>query len=219
MRQITVKIQGGAASEIPLSESQIEQEVKDAVILASKISSEATVRLGKMLLNKKRRIKVKNWKEDSLIKKFFGSSPPSTIQMRKVHRRIARAHRRLSETHLVIRVRPRPSGSPNRRAQNLGTVFSPRRFKVYPAWFGVLSAEYDGNKSGENSSNSDLRRAAIMVHELNHDLFSDQKLNGDKVYGEKMAKDLARSKPRKARRSSENLEWFCMRLQDKSGKL
>ncbi len=70
-----------------------------------------------------------------------------------------------------------------------------------------------------NSSDSDLRRAAILIHELNHDLFGDQKVDGKTVYGEALAKRLAKKRPRRARRSAENFEWYCMRRRDPTGKL
>lgn len=139
--------------------------------------------------------------------------------MRKTHRRLERAYNRIANKKLTIRVRKQPNKAPDRKAQNLGSIFSPKRFKVYPALFGTLDAEYDGFSAGDVSSDSNLRRAAVIIHELNHDLYIDYSVGGKKVYGEAQAKKLARDKPRKSRKSGENFEWFCMRLRDPSGNL
>ena len=218
MKTPKVKIDSTALSEISLTEENVIKEVEDAIRLAETIAEKGVTCFENILAKNKRKKKKEAWENDKWVKTFFGDSAPSIPQMRKTKRRIGRAHRRLANTKLTIRVKPQPAGT-STRAKNLGTVFSPKTFQLYPAWFDQLSAEYDGNNGSQTSSDNKLRRASIIVHELNHDLFFDQKLNGNIVYGEELAKDLADQKPRKARKSSENFEWFCMRLQDASGKL
>ncbi len=95
------------------------------------------------------------------------------------------------------------ASSDTTNAQNLGSVWSPKTFKLFTRWF----------------RNGELQRGGIILHELNHDLFGDQKLDGETVYGERLAKDLAAQKPKNARKSAENYEWCCMRLLQSTGRI
>ena len=81
-------------------------------------------------------------------------------------------------------------------AMNGGSFLSPNRFQVYPRWI----------------KKEDKERGSIIIHELLHEWFLDQKLDGKKVYGSTAAKKLAKKEPKKARKSAENYEHFCINL-------
>ena len=211
---IRFKSRGGRSaldelSEIGISKAEAERMICDAVERAERMARRGLRDFDKIMGERRRKRKKRAWQRNTLVKRYFGSRKVTIPQIRKTRRRLNRAHRRLSKRRLTIRVFPQPPGSES-RAQNLGTVFSPRRFKLFPEWFKLNNGTSE-HKNSFSAVSGDEQRAAIIIHELNHDLFFDQKLNGTPVYGETLAIDLASQKPRKARRSSENFEWFCIR--------
>ncbi|KAA3620854.1 MAG: hypothetical protein DWP94_11610 [Flavobacterium sp.] len=68
--------------------------------------------------------------------------------------------------------------------------------QIYPALF----KNYEKND----------QRAAVLLHELMHVWFKDQKIRGSKVNETEEALKLAMAYPSKARRSPENYERFCL---------
>ena len=206
MKNPTIKFKTKALKELEnvgISKSKATSIIFAAVKQAEKISKLGLDRIDK-IHQKKRRQRKSAWKKDSHVVTYFGKGALTVEQIAATRRRLNRAHRRLSDKRLTIRVFPQskaPKSTTN--AQNLGSVFSPKTFKLFIHWF----------------SHEKLQRGGIILHELNHDLFLDQKLDGKTVYGEKRAKSLASRKPRRARRSAENHEWYCMRLQQPTGNI
>ncbi|HMQ69993.1 MAG TPA: M35 family metallo-endopeptidase [Ignavibacteria bacterium] len=143
---------------------------------------------------------VKAWNSDSLLKTWFGEAELAN-HAKDVFDRLSSVEKRLNKK-ISIRVHPQRDSGTN--AQNNGTFFEPKTFKVFPKLFmnsldpatSIPDYDYIGS---------------VMIHELIHIWFTDQKLNdGTKVYGDVLAKKLAKENPRKARRSAENYEQFCI---------
>jgi hypothetical protein len=128
------------------------------------------------------------WNKDPMLTKWFGDASQKS-NVKDVHSRILSVSTRLSKG-ISIRLRPNSESSP--LAQNAGWFMEPKTFKVFSRLL----------------SKSDEYVASVFVHELIHLWFTDQKLNGEKVYGKALAMALADDNPRKARRSAENYESF-----------
>jgi hypothetical protein len=182
-----------------LTSANVKKIIKDAVRLAEHQAKCGLVRVEKTLKPDKKSDKKKAWKADKLTVQYFGDDKLTVENMKDVRNRLRRCHRRLAEKQLTIRVFPQSkTDSKTTSAQNLGSVFSPKKFKVFSYWF----------------TKDEDERASIIIHELNHDLYMDQKIKNSKgkrvtVYGKTLAKKLARENARKARRSAENYELFC----------
>ncbi len=142
---------------------------------------------------------IDNWNSDTLLTQWFGKID-DVNNVSDVFNRLNSVVKRLNKK-ITIRLHPQREG--NRNAQNNGTFFEPKMFKVFPHLIEnsldttTLELDYD-------------RMASVLIHELVHLWFTDQKLDGNKVYGEDLAMDLAEKNPRKARRSAENYEHFCL---------
>jgi hypothetical protein len=169
---------------------------KQAVLQAAKIS-EDMVKRGYNRVARIRNGNKKNWvadfNEDTVLKKWFGKVEKKG-HVKDVHNRIESACKRI-EKGLKIRLRPQKRGL---NAQNLGTFFDPKTFQVFP---NIFSDGIDTNYM-----------ASVFIHELIHLWFTDQKLDGKKVYEEATAIDLAKREPKKARKSAENYERYCLEL-------
>ncbi len=139
--------------------------------------------------------KRERWRRDALAPVFFGKTSRVTA-MRSVHKRLERAHRRLRDNTLHIRMRPqsvRPGGA---RGRNTGGFLSPRRFQLFPAY----------------ASRGAAQRAAIIVHELLHEWLIDHKIGSERVNDEASARRLASRDPEEARRNPENFEQFLLQV-------
>lgn len=135
---------------------------------------------------------IENWNAHPMLVRWFGEvSAPRHVW--RVYRRMKSARDRLRK-NITVRVRPERERSPT--AQNAGWFAEPKTFKIFPAFL-----EHGLDK-----------RAAITVHELIHLWFRDQRIDGEKVYGDALALRLAREEPRRARRSAENYEQFVFEL-------
>jgi len=181
-----------------LTAAGVKTIVRDAIRLAERQAERGIDRVEAVLEESSREDMKRAWKQDALIVRYFGADRVTVENMKDVCNRLRRCHRRLSEKKLTVRVLPQSKApDANVLAQNLGSVWSPKKFKVFASWFGKDEAS----------------RASIMIHELHHDLFLDQRIKhrGKRVpvYGELLAKKLARDHPAKARRSAENYELFC----------
>lgn len=128
------------------------------------------------------------WNADPMLTKWFGDVNRKS-QVKNVHSRILSVSTRLSKG---IRIRLRPNSESSPLAQNAGWFMEPKTFKVFAR---LLRKD-------------DEYVASVFVHELIHLWFTDQKLDGTTVYGERLAMALADDNPRKARRSAENYESF-----------
>jgi len=129
------------------------------------------------------------WNNDPMLTKWFGDVNRKS-HVKNVHSRMLSVTNRLSKG-ITIRLRPSAECS-STNAQNGGWFMEPKTFKVFSRLLGK----------------NDEYVASVFVHELIHLWFTDQKLNGQKVYGKALAMALADDNPRKARRSAENYESF-----------
>lgn len=142
---------------------------------------------------------VSRWSASGDLVTWFGEADEPN-HVKDVHDRLRSVNDRLNKQ---ITIRLYPQRSPTTNAQNNGTFFEPKTFKVFPKLF-------------ENSLDDTTQEigydymASVMIHELIHLWFTDQKLDGEKVYDEAAALALAKENPRKARRSAENYERYCM---------
>ncbi len=142
---------------------------------------------------------VDDWAASSLLVQWFGNASRANY-VKDVHDRLQSVDRRLNK-QLVVRFHPQRTA--DRSAQNNGTFFEPRTFKVFPR---LIENSLD---STSNQVDHDYI-ASVFIHELIHLWFTDQKINGVKVYEESQALQLARDEPAKARRSAENYERYCL---------
>jgi len=166
---------------------------------ARKMAEKGRMHMDKVI-NKDRSELVKAWNSDSKLKTWFGEAElPNHVK--DVYDRLSSVEDRLNKK-ISIRVQPQRDSGTN--AQNNGTFFEPKTFKVFPKLIinsldpatSVPDYDYIGS---------------VMIHELIHVWFTDQKLkDGTKVYGDVLAKKLAKENPRKARKSAENYEQFCI---------
>ncbi len=183
-----------------LTAAKVKKMIKEAIRRAEQQACCGLQRVEKVLKKDTKREKQRAWKKDALLVDYFGDEKLTVESMKDVRNRLRRCHRRLADKQLTIRIFPQSkTSSKTTSAQNLGSVFSPKKFKIFSHWFSIT----DGDS-----------RAAIIIHELNHDLFMDQKIKDSSgkrvtVYGKTLAKKLARENPKKARRSAENYELFC----------
>ncbi len=176
-------------ADIGLTQYRSEVAIRRAVKAAGPMSTKGLKRIQKIIDKDKSDWK-KLWNEDKMLKCWFGKVSQAN-HVKDVYRRLKKVEDRVNNKMLTIRVR---EGDAN--ASNGGGFISPKTFKVYPAWF---------SKSVDEG-------AAIIIHELMHEWFTDQKIGGKTVYGIPLAKKLAREKPSKARKSAENYEQYCLAL-------
>ena len=140
---------------------------------------------------------VSSWAKDATLVEWFGDAEKPD-DVKDVHDRLTSVQRRLNK-QVTIRLHPQREYSVS--AQNNGTFFEPKTFKVFPNFF---SSAIDGSGAAQLDE-----MASVMIHELIHLWFTDQKLEGVKVYGATLARQLATDEPKKARRSAENYEHYC----------
>ncbi len=142
---------------------------------------------------------IRNWNNDDLLIQWFGEID-KVNNASDVFNRMNSVVERLN-SKITIRLHPQRSGTTN--AQNMGTFFEPKMFKVFPR---LIKNSLDETTSEINYDYI----ASVMIHELIHVWFTDQKLDGKTVYGEDLVMELAAENPKKARRSAENYEHFCI---------
>ncbi len=142
------------------------------------------------------------WRRDALAPTYFGNTS-SIANMKAVHRRLERAHRRLRDDVLTLQMRA-PENTPEGQGgvgSNSGYFLSPRKFALYPL-YGSLDA---------------VHRSVVLIHELLHEWLTDQTLHGRTVYGGADAMDLARRDPKRARRNPSNFQHFLWQVWADSG--
>ena len=165
--------------------------ILDRAFDKAKVLSEAGLEHLENIINRDRNAWVDVWNSDTLLVTWFGSITKAK-HAKDVFDRMKSVDTRLNKK-ITIRLHPQRDIKTN--AQNMGTFFEPKKFKVFPK---LLIKDVD-------------EIAAIMVHELIHIWFMDQKLeSGETVYGSPNALALVAENPRKARRSAENFELYCL---------
>lgn len=183
--------------KLDLTISETEDLLIDALELAQRMMGKAYREISAII-----RLDNKEWEDtfnaNRKLKKWFGEVSRKN-HVRDVERRMDSICDRMNKG-ISIRLRPQKERTHN--AQNNGTFFEPRRFKVFPN----LIAKDQEPGEGRDAI------AAVLIHELMHTWFKDQKLGDKKTYGSERAMDLATYDPKKARRSAENYEQYCLDL-------
>ena len=128
---------------------------------------------------------------DRFLKRWFGEVK-SHGKAKNVRNRLEKLYKRIDKG-VTMKLKPSTSAT---NASNNGWVFTPRGMQIYPALF-------------KNYTEND-QRAAVLLHELMHVWFKDQKIRGSKVNETEEALKLAMAYPSKARRSPENYERYCL---------
>lgn len=176
------------------------KEDAEAIIIAAVKDAEILARAGLQHLNRawdrKRRKRVEFWKNDPVLSEWFGSEKVTVRQIRVTRRRMRRVHNFLANKRLRVRLKKQKGANTN--AHNYGGPFSPKTFVLFPRWF----------------SKSAVERPAIIVHELFHEWFIDHKDKQGNKYGAEAARNIARQKPRVARRNPENYEHYVLNFID-----
>lgn len=178
-------------SDVGYTKSEVEDRIVIAVQQAEKMAKKADKRIAKILDENKTKW-ISCWNSDDTLVLWFGKVTKKS-HIKDVGKRMSQACDRVANKVLTIKIRP-ADGSTN--ASNGGGFLSPKTFKVYPKWI----------------KKDDCPRGAIIIHELLHEWFADQKIDGEKVYGSSDAKKLAKEEPKKARKSAENYEQYCRDL-------
>ncbi len=167
-----------------------------AIVIAAVKDAELLAQAGFLHLDRawdrKRRKRVKFWKEDPVLSRWFGTGRLSVRQIRLTRRRMRRVHKFLADKRLRIRLKEQKGGDVN--GHNYGGPFSPKTFVLYPAWFGLPA----------------IKRPGVIVHELFHEWFIDHKDDSGNKYGAQAARNIARQKPQRARRNPENYEHYVL---------
>lgn len=149
---------------------------------------------------------IQNWNGDRLLARWFGRISKvgdATDVFNKLNSVVERLNKKMT-----IRLHPQRDravgGVGGTLAQNNGTFFEPRTFKVFPFLF-------EASRTANNALIID-DMASTFIHEMVHLTVFDQKLEGETVYGERLALQLAIDKPNRARKSPENFSLFCLEL-------
>lgn len=176
-----------------MTKTEIEQRIEDAIAQGQTMAKRG-VGVIAPILDGDRKTWESAWNRNETLTKWFGKVTKAN-HVKDVHRRLDGACDRLANH--VLKVNVKAELPKDFHAQNLGGPLSPDTFKVAPEW---ITMEVES-------------RAAVIIHELLHMWFIDQKIDGESVYGDDMALQLARDNPDKARRSPENYEQFCRALE------
>lgn len=171
-----------------ITNDHIKKELIEAIELAGKMS-EIALRNFEEILEK--------WKTSHDAVLYFGELL-KVRHIKIIRKRIRRINRWLHKRKLKIRLLSQNKAAKKTLiGQNYGSFLSPRRFVLFPRWF----------KQDKNE------KASVIIHELMHEWFDDQKITRHgktrKVYGKNAARALAKENPKKARRSAENYEQYC----------
>lgn len=141
------------------------------------------------------------WRRDALAVPFFGKTS-GVHHMKAVRSRLERAHRRLRDDHLHIRMRQqRHASSDTVDGRNAGAFLSPKRFQLFPDF----------------ARSDPVERSATIVHELLHEWLIDQKIGNDIAYDLDEVLRLASRAPHKARNNPSNYDSFLAEVWSDEG--
>ncbi|MFV0435778.1 MAG: hypothetical protein ACK5PS_00085 [Desulfopila sp.] len=132
------------------------------------------------------------WNTDPLTTLYFGRGA-RVAEIRVIHGHLERAHRRLRDKVLNIRLHP---ADPERDGRNAGFFLSPNSFRLYAGWVPL----------------NPVARAGMIIHELLHEWMIDQKIGDEVVYGERLTQRLAIVTKDEARRNPDNYAVFCQEV-------
>lgn len=182
-------------NELGLKIGHAKQASLQAALISEEMSKKAYSYIDKTLGFKKKKWK-NNFNSDSLLVEWFGKVVKNG-QAGDVLRRMNSTKKRIRRG-LRIRLRPQRKQS---NARNTMGFMGPKDFQVFPKMFTKRT-------SGGQIDTEEI--SAVFIHELLHLWFVDQKLDGKKVYGADLARQLAKREPKKARKSAENYEQFSL---------
>ena len=189
-------MENGVEKELSIDDAY--EILNDSYKIAKQISGRGLRRLTN-IIDEPRENWENLWANNQRLVEWFGAvDRPKHVK--DVHDRLKYVDDRLNK-QITIRLHPQRSASTN--AQNNGTFFEPKTFKMFPNIF----------KHSLDDVTQEVGYAyiaSVMVHELMHVWFKDQKLGGETVYGEALALQLAIDNPKKARKSAENYEHYCL---------
>lgn len=177
----------------------MKQALMQAAVMSEKMSAECHKILRHVYLLKGGS-SVENFNKSPILVRWFGKAEKAN-DVKDVYNRTKSIQKRISKG-LTIKIRPQKEKPGN--ARNHGGFLDPKTFRVFPRMFEKFL--------DENHHNRIEIIAAIYIHEMMHLWFKDQKLDGEKVYGEDLALKLAKRDPKKARKSAENYEHFAREL-------
>lgn len=181
-------------SDTVVNKGSAESIIAEDVARAQRMSASGLRHLAAILGANRNAGRRERWRKDALAPRYFGKTS-SVANMRAVHRRLERAHRRLRDDRLHIRMRPQ-SARPGNSGRNTGAFLSPKHFQLFPAF----------------ASQNDEMRAGIIIHELLHEWLIDQSIGGNTVYEDDEVRRLASRDPAKARRCPSNFENFLLQV-------
>jgi hypothetical protein len=138
MENPAIRFKGNVLGELEdqgISETEARKYINDAIRDAEKIAKLGLDSIDAVCA-KPRGERIDAWKRNNKLITYFGNKSLSLSQIRGTQRRLSRAHRRLATKKLTVRVFSQgkaPSSTTN--AQNLGSIFSPKTFKIFSRWF------------------------------------------------------------------------------------
>ncbi len=177
--------------ELALSQEDAEHLIEQSYTVAAIMIFLAKAEMKKFEDLSKEEV-IKTWSRDVLLVEWFGKVEKRK-EVKEVIKRTNSIYKIIFKNKLKVRIR---SSKDTASAMNYGAFLSKNTITLFPKWF---------SKSLED-------RAAIIIHEFIHLSQPDQKLDGQRVYGSSLARRLAIEKPKKARKSAENYEWYCLEL-------
>lgn len=192
------------AGERPITNDQrekIKKAVKDASRMADRVNSGMSKIWKQSGTPRKRRKKRKKaWRNNAHFVKWLGDGALTNAQIRRTRRRIRKLKDWLDNRRLRFIIIQHQSGDRSwacdQENQTVTLAYSvipgpPLRIRLCPEWFNVDAK----------------RRACTIIHELVHEMAKVHPIGRTgPVKTREQAIDLAKSHPRRARRSPENYE-------------
>lgn len=177
------------------NQNDIERYIENAINEADNLMDNFERRVRRIKNNKKEKQIVRQWKDDNLMKRYFGNKKISKNQAKFVHKKIKKIRDLIQDKKLTIVLRPNKKRN-TIAAHNYGGAISKKRITIFT--------------NGFTYQKSNIKSLALLIiHELFHWWFFDRKINGKTAYKNSQVKLLAHSNPKKARKNPANYEWFA----------